>query len=99
MQLACTFTMASVGQQLDSAIEYYRNYLITWYETEYGQHIQTYSDTNLKIVASFHGYLKLLQEYEAEMTDLWGAVGVANDTDLDGFDLTGIWPADGDRLF
>lgn len=33
--------MASVSQQLNEAIQYYRDNLICWYEEEYGHHIET----------------------------------------------------------
>lgn len=44
---------------------------------------------NLGIIAFFYGKQKLLQEVGIEMAQFWGAVRMADDTELDGFDLSG----------
>lgn len=80
--------MAATNEELENAIEYYCDHLVSWYEAEYVHHIDTYSDVDSRTIASFYGNQKLLQEYGAEMADLWCVIGMTQDTDLDNLGLS-----------
>lgn len=80
--------MAAVDPEIVSAIRYYRDHLIGWYETEYGHRIDNFSDNIFTIIASFYGGRKLLQEYQAEMAAIWCGVSDTEDVELDGLDLS-----------
>lgn len=75
--------MALVNQVLQNAVDYYRARLIVWYESKYGQHIQDYDNLNLRIIGSFYGFEKLLQEYREEMMELWVAMEVVDSNEMD----------------
>lgn len=82
--------MAASIQPLANDVDYYRDYLIRWYEEEYGYHIENYTNTNLRIIASFYGHEKLQRKYGLEMEEMWGAVDISHEAELDEVDLTDI---------
>lgn len=66
-------------------------HLIHWYQNEYGHYIDDYTETNLRVIASFYGNEKLTQEYQGEKNDLWDAVEHPEDPelqDIGGMDLS-----------
>lgn len=73
---------------LTSAIDYYHDKLICWYEAEYGRQIDTYSDTNLKIIASFYSFEKMQHQYGAGIAEMWGALDIPDETQMGGLDFS-----------
>lgn len=65
IKLAFSFTKTvESAERVKSFIEFYRDCLVQCYEREYGEHIQYYTDSHLRIIASLYVHERLLCEHE-----------------------------------